>query len=206
MTFVVGLTGGIGSGKTTVSNAFSHKGIKVIDADVIARQVVEPGSPALDAIVKKFGGEILHQDGKLNRSALREHIFTHPNDKAWLNALLHPIIRQKMVSRILEVTSPYCILVVPLLVENGLEDLCQRVLVVNVSTKTQIERTIKRDKLKSTQVKNIIKAQTSRKIRLAMADDVIENDHAEMELTAQIDVLHLKYLELANKNRVRNEQ
>lgn len=206
MTFVVGLTGGIGSGKTTVSDAFSRKDIEIIDADLIAREVVQPGTDALLEIAAKFGNKMHHQDGSLNRAALKEYIFTHPNDKAWLNALLHPIIRQKMVSCILNVTSPYCLLVVPLLVENGLETLCQRVLVVDVSQKIQIQRTIQRDNLNATQVKNIINAQTSRKARLAMADDVLQNDKAEMELTAQIDALHLKYLELADKYRVRNEQ
>lgn len=201
MTFVVGLTGGIGSGKSTVANAFSREGITVIDADVIARQVVEVGSDALITIGKKFGNNILNHDASLNRSALREYIFTHPDDKAWLNALLHPIIKQIMLSQIKTVTSAYCLLVAPLLLENGLDAFCQRVLVVDTSEESQIQRTIKRDNLNMTQVQNIIASQLNRKARLAIADDVLKNDNSEMELFTQVIALHRKYLVLADKTQ-----
>lgn len=201
MTFVVGLTGGIGSGKTTVANAFFRQGITVIDADIIARQVVEPGCDALRAIVEKFGPKILHPDGTLNRSTLREYIFSNDDNKAWLNALLHPIIRQIMVSQIKTVTSAYCLLVVPLLTENGLETLCNRVLVVDASKKNQIQRTIARDNQSIKQVQNIIASQANREARLAIADDVLKNDKSERELITQVTVLHRKYLALADKTQ-----
>lgn len=201
MTFVVGLTGGIGSGKSTVANTFFREGITVIDADVIARQVVEVGSDALITIGKKFGNNILNHDASLNRSALREYIFTHPDDKAWLNALLHPIIKQIMLSQIKTVTSAYCLLVAPLLLENGLDAFCQRVLVVDTSEESQIQRTIKRDNLNMTQVQNIIASQLNRKARLAIADDVVKNDNSEMELFTQVIALHRKYLVLADKTQ-----
>lgn len=201
MTFVVGLTGGIGSGKTTVANAFSREGINIIDADIIARQVVEPGSDALGKITEKFGKQTLHIDGSLNRHALREWIFTHPEDKSWLNALLHPLIKQIIVTQIKSVTSPYCLLVVPLLLESGFETLCHRVLVVDISSEKQINRTIKRDNLTVIQVQNIIASQASREARLDIADDILKNDDSEMELLAQVTALHSKYLVLADKTQ-----
>ena len=127
MAYVVGVTGGIGSGKTTVANLFAEKGIEVIDADVIARQVVEPGSEGLKAIAEKFGASMLNDDGTLNLGALRGHVFSHPEDKEWLNGLLHPKIRQEMITQTAQAKSLYCLLVIPLLVENSLQSLCQRV-------------------------------------------------------------------------------
>ncbi len=205
MVFVVGLTGGIGSGKTTVSDSFSQKGIEIIDADLIAREVVLPKTHAILAIREKFGNKICLEDGSLNRRALREHIFTHPDDKAWLNALLHPMIRKRMITHIKNIKSPYCLLVAPLLLENGLEKLCQRVLVIDVLEKTQILRTTKRDKISAAHVKKIIAAQIPRETRLAMADDIIQNDHAEVELSIQVNTLHQHYLALSNKERVSHE-
>ncbi|KXF80085.1 dephospho-CoA kinase [Enterovibrio coralii] len=199
MAFVIGVTGGIGSGKTTVADLFAEKGIDVIDADVIARQVVEPGTDGLNAIAEKFGAEMLTPEGTLNRAALREHVFSHPEDKVWLNALLHPKIRETMISQTQQSQTPYCLLVVPLLVENSLQLLCQRVLVVDVSEQTQIARTGKRDGVSTEQVKNILNAQASRIQRLAIADDIVNNDGGNKELIPQIDALHAQYLELATQ-------
>ncbi|NUA43555.1 Dephospho-CoA kinase [Dickeya solani] len=132
MAYIVALTGGIGSGKSTVAQGFATLGATIVDADVIARQVVAPGQPALTAIVEYFGLEILQPDGALNRSALRERIFSSPEDKRWLNALLHPLIQQETRRQLAAVTTPYALWVVPLLVENQLQGQAQRILVVDI--------------------------------------------------------------------------
>ncbi len=201
MALVVGLTGGIASGKTTVANLFHDQfGIELIDADVIAREVVAPGSDGLDAIVERFGETIL-DDGKLNRAALREKVFSDETHKNWLNQLLHPMIRQRMLDEVANASGEYCLLIVPLLVENGLNSLCDRVLVVDVSAETQISRTVARDQVSETQVQSILKAQASRQQRLAIADDVIDNDQANIVLIAQVTELHEKYLAICRQNR-----
>ncbi len=197
MAYVVAITGGIGSGKTTVANLFAEHGIDLIDADVIAREVVEPGSPGLNAIQEKFGDGILLPSGDLDRAKLREHIFNHPEDKNWLNGLLHPMIREEMMRQCREASSPYCLLIVPLLVENKLQYMADRVLVVDVSENTQIARTVSRDKVSETQVKNILSAQATREERLAVADDIIENDHYPEQLHNKVADLHRTYLALA---------
>ena len=140
MRYIVALTGGIGSGKSTVANAFADLGINVIDADIIARQVVEPGAPALHAIADHFGANMIAADGTLQRRALRERIFANPEEKNWLNALLHPLIQQETQHQIQQATSPYVLWVVPLLVENSLYKKANRVLVVDVSPETQLKR------------------------------------------------------------------
>ena len=142
MRYTVALTGGIGSGKSTVANAFADLGINVIDADIIARQVVEPGRPALRAIAEHFGADMIAADGTLQRRALRERIFANPEEKNWLNALLHPLIQQETQHQIQQATSPYVLWVVPLLVENSLYKKANRVLVVDVSPETQLKRTM----------------------------------------------------------------
>jgi len=141
MGYTVALTGGIGSGKSTIANEFLKNGVSVVDADVIARQVVEPGAPALRAIAAHFGPETIQPDGTLNRRLLRERIFASPDDKRWLNALLHPLIHAETQRQIAEATSPYVLWVVPLLVENQLHTKADRVLVVDVSPETQISLT-----------------------------------------------------------------
>lgn len=207
MAFVIGVTGGIGSGKTTVANLFASRGIDVVDADVIAREVVAPGSEGLNAIATRFGGAVLQSDGSLNRAALREHIFSHPEDKTWLNNLLHPMIRRAMVEQTQQASSPYCLLVIPLLVENGLEALCDRILVVDVSEQTQIRRTTVRDGVSEQQVTNILAAQASRTQRLAAADDVIVNEDESADLAKAVETLHHQYLALAmQQSESRNEQ
>ncbi|MCF7716747.1 dephospho-CoA kinase [Aeromonas jandaei] len=198
--YVVAITGGIGSGKTTIANQFAELGIDVVDADVIAREVVEPGTPALEAIADHFGPDVITPDGQLDRRRLREQVFSNPSAKAWLNALLHPLIRSEMQRQCAAARSPYCLLVVPLLVENKLTGLANRVLVVDVDEATQIERTCRRDGVTAEQAKAIIAAQASRSERLTAADDVIENANgSEMAIKARILTLHETYLAFASQ-------
>ncbi|MGY3944592.1 dephospho-CoA kinase [Aeromonas tecta] len=198
--YVVAITGGIGSGKTTIANQFAALGIEVVDADLIAREVVEPGTPALAAIVSHFGSDILNAQGELDRRALRERIFNHPEDKLWLNALLHPVIRSEMLHQCAAASSPYCLLVVPLLVENKLTGLADRVLVIDVDEATQIERTCRRDGVSRAQAEAILAAQASRAERLAAADDVLDNQSGASEtIQAQILALHETYLAFASQ-------
>ncbi|EHH2486943.1 dephospho-CoA kinase [Vibrio vulnificus] len=202
MALVIGLTGGIASGKTTVANLFQqHFAIDIVDADIVARQVVAPGSAGLTAIVDHFGVDILTHEGELDRGQLRQRIFAHSEEKQWLNALLHPVIRRKMIEDLAQVSSPYALLVVPLLVENQLQTLCDRVLVVDVEEKTQLQRTMDRDGVDEQQVRAILKAQASRHERLALADDVIKNDSKDQNLLQQITDLHQKYLAMSKQNR-----
>ncbi|MRS15212.1 dephospho-CoA kinase [Enterobacteriaceae bacterium RIT691] len=199
MRYTVALTGGIGSGKSTVANAFAHLGIDVIDADIIARQVVEPGSPALQAIIERFGASMQLEDGSLNRRALRERIFTDPSEKSWLNALLHPLIQQETQRQRQQATSPYVLWVVPLLVENHLWHKADRVLVVDVTPQTQLQRTVQRDNVSEEHAKQILAAQASREARLAVADDVIDNNGAPDAIALDVAHLHARYLELAQQ-------
>ncbi|HFQ5313292.1 dephospho-CoA kinase [Vibrio vulnificus] len=202
MALVIGLTGGIASGKTTVANLFQqHFAIDIVDADIVARQVVAPRSAGLTAIVDHFGADILTCEGELDRGQLRQRIFAHSEEKQWLNALLHPMIRRKMIEDLAQVSSPYALLVVPLLVENQLQTLCDRVLVVDVEEKTQLQRTMDRDGVDEQQVRAILKAQASRHERLALADDVIKNESKDQDLLQQITDLHQKYLAMSKQNR-----
>ncbi|ENM5729817.1 dephospho-CoA kinase [Vibrio mimicus] len=201
MSFVVALTGGIASGKTTVANLFhEHFGIALVDADVIAREVVEPGTDGLKAITAHFGQTILNQDGSLNRTALRERIFADPEQKTWINQLLHPMIRQRMQQALAQTKSPYTLLIVPLLVENQLQNMADRVLVVDVEESIQIERTIARDNVSIEQAQAILAAQATRAQRLAIADDVLKNDTKNQKLLPQITLLHQKYLAMSRQN------
>ncbi|AYH49484.1 MULTISPECIES: dephospho-CoA kinase [Dickeya] len=197
MAYIVALTGGIGSGKSTVAQGFAALGASIVDADVIARQVVSPGQPALAAIVEHFGLEILQPDGALNRSALRERIFSSPEDKRWLNALLHPLIHQETRRQLAAVTTPYALWVVPLLVENQLQEQAQRILVVDVPLETQLQRTMARDGVSRAQAQNILASQASREQRLACADDIIDNNSNPSVLAPRIAALHQHYLALA---------
>ncbi|GAL36295.1 dephospho-CoA kinase [Vibrio maritimus] len=202
MGFVVGLTGGIASGKTTVANLFHHEfGIDLVDADVVARDVVEVGSEGLNALAQHFGRDILQTDGALDRAALRARIFANDEEKQWVNNLLHPMIRQQMQQRLNASTSPYTLLVVPLLIENGLQSMADRVLVVDVEADTQIYRTMTRDGVPEQQVRSILKAQVDRDTRLMHADDVIDNNTDNAQLLPQVTQLHQKYLALCGKNR-----
>lgn len=199
MGYIVALTGGIGSGKSTVADAFSRLGITIVDADVIARQVVEPNTPALKAIEAHFGNDIINADGTLNRRRLRECIFTTPTEKTWLNALLHPIIHQQTQRQIADATSPYILWVVPLLVENQLQHKANRVLVVDVSPDTQLQRTMLRDNVSRQHAEQILAAQATREARLAVADDVIDNDGAPDAIASDVARLHAQYLIYASQ-------
>lgn len=202
MTLIIGLTGGIASGKTTIANLFQeHFSIDIVDADMIARQVVDIGTPGLSAVIEHFGENILQDDGHLNRSALRERIFADPIEKQWLNATLHPLINQKMTEQLKQVKSPYGLLVVPLLIENQLQSMVDRVLVVDVDEQTQISRTMVRDKVNEQQARAILAAQATRAERLAIADDVIKNEAKNQQLLPQITELHQKYLAMSGTNR-----
>ncbi|ACH65288.1 dephospho-CoA kinase [Aliivibrio fischeri] len=198
MSYVVAITGGIGSGKTTVADRFQALyNINIVDADIIAREVVNPGTEGLIQIEQHFGPQILLDDGHLNRAKLRECIFSEPSEKQWLNDLLHPLIRSEMQRQIALSTSEYTLLVVPLLVENKLQYLANRVLVVDVLEQTQINRTVNRDKVNHQQVKAILASQASREERLAIADDIINNDQQNNDLDMKISLLHEKYLLLS---------
>lgn len=203
--FVVGVTGGIGSGKTTVTDLFYQQGIDIVDADVIARNLMNLGSPALAAVQQRFGDQALNADGSLNRAWLRERVFSHPDDKQWLNDLTHPLVREEILRQLQNAQSAYVMLSAPLLVENRLTKLCDRVLVVDVTEQTQIERTLARDHASdhvsdqkhAEQVKAIMAAQASREQRLAAADNIIDNNGTPEALRPQVEKLHELYLRLA---------
>lgn len=196
MVFIVGLTGGIGSGKTAVSDRFAKLGIKIVDADVCARVVVEPGRPALAQIVDHFGPEVLQADGSLDRARLRQIVFANEAERKWLESLLHPLIFEEMWSQLQSANSPYAILVSPLLVEAGQNAICQRILVVDVPEDVQLARTMARDANSAEQVKAMMASQASRDARLAKADDVITNDSSLESLWQQVDQMHQRYLAL----------
>ena len=195
--WVLGLTGGIGCGKTAVSNMLEQLGITIVDADIIARQVVKPKSDGLNAIVSKFGQSILLSDGTLNRSALRERIFTNSADKEWLNNLLHPLIRNTIHNDLTAAKSPYVVLVAPLLFENSLDKLCNRTLLIDIPQNVQIERTASRDNVSVEQVKAIIAAQMSREDKQKKADDILNNHRALNDVNHDLLTLHKRYLHKA---------
>ncbi|ACJ31395.1 Dephospho-CoA kinase [Shewanella piezotolerans WP3] len=194
--FIVGLTGGIGSGKTTVANLFADLGVVLVDADIVAREVVSPGSEGLAAIVKHFGADILLSDGNLDRSKLRERIFDNDEERLWLNGLLHPLIRETMLKKCKEAQSNYVIMVVPLLFENGLDRLVQRTLLVDISPQLQQQRTMARDDVSAKQVQNIIGSQATRAEKLSKADDVIDNQGEISALKCKVDALNSLYLKI----------
>lgn len=196
---VVVLTGGIASGKTTVSDLFARLGVPVIDTDLIAREVVQPGEAALQQISELFGPQFIDQNGQLDRRRMREAIFKDPSRKQKLEALLHPLIRERVQLRISEVQQPYCILVVPLLAETGFYRGAHRVLVVDVSEETQLERVMRRDNISRAQAESILQAQSSREQRLNLADDIIENSGNVSDLESKVRELHLKYQKIAEK-------
>ena len=194
---IIGLTGGIGSGKTTITNYFEELGIDIIDADVIAREVVAVNSPALKAIAEHFGKEYIQDNGQLNRSLLRSRIFSNEVDKNWLNELLHPLIRLGIVDQTESAKSPYCILVAPLLIENNLLEMVDRVLIVDLSEATQLSRTLLRDSSSTKEIRAIMASQTNREVRIQAADDIINNDDSSLaEIKAAVLALNQKYLTL----------
>lgn len=186
---VIGLTGGIGSGKTTVANGFAELGITLVDADLIAREVVEPGQPALNKIADHFGTDCLDDKQRLNRSHLRQLVFADNEARQWLENLLHPLIRQEIIQQLKMASSPYTLLVSPLLLETDQHSLVEQIIVVDVPESVQIERTRSRDNNSSEQVQAIIDAQIPRQQRLAKADFIIDNNVSLEQLQEQISQL-----------------
>jgi dephospho-CoA kinase len=195
--FIVGLTGGIASGKSTVAERFARHGVPVIDADALARQVVEPGQPALERLIQTFGPDVLGADGRLDRERLRQRVFADPEQRRALDRIMHPAIGLAMQQALREAQGPYLILMVPLLVETGQHQLVNRVLVVDVPESVQIARLMMRDGGDAEQAAAILAAQTSRAQGLAAAHDIINNEGSPAALDTAVDRLHAAYLEMA---------
>lgn len=194
--WILGLTGGIGSGKSAVVEQFGRLGVHWVDADHAARWVVEPGKPALARIAKHFGDGVLTPTGELDRAVLRARVFENAGERKWLEQLLHPLIRQEIAEHLSRAQSPYAILVSPLLIEAGQYRQADRVLVVDVPESLQLQRAMRRDQASEAQVRAILKAQASREERLRHADDVLVNDRDRAWLEAEVRRLHDFYLTL----------
>jgi dephospho-CoA kinase len=190
---VVGLTGGTGSGKSTVADLFAAHGIPIIDADVIAREITLPSTPAFHAILAHFGPSILQSDGSLDRQALRHIIFDDNEARAWLENTLHPLILEQIKQRISLISAPYCLVVIPLLAEKGSYTFINRILVVDASQQLQIERIRKRDHSDIKLATAIVQSQATREKRLKLADDIILNDGDLADLLPQVERLHTFY-------------
>jgi dephospho-CoA kinase len=197
--FVVGVTGGIGSGKTTICREFAALGAPVIDTDQVARDVVAPGSPGLAAVVAAFGPDVLTADGQLDRRRVRQLVFATPAQREQLEAILHPLIRQETDAQVQAAGYPYCLVCIPLLVERGGGNRVNRVLVIDCPTESQIQRVMARDELTAPEVAAIMRTQASREDRLAVAHDVLENTGDIAHLRPQISALHARYLQLAKE-------
>ena len=200
MKFVLGLTGGIGSGKSAASQWFESQGIAVVDADIVAREVVDIGQPALQQIREVFGDWVLLQDGSLNRRALREHIFQSPEARKTLENITHPAIRTSILQQLHAAQSPYAILVSPLLFETNQHELTQHTLLIDAAIELQIQRASQRDGQNVEQIQKIIAAQMPREQKCAMADDIVLNDGELEHLYAHLTPLHEKYLQMATQN------
>ncbi|MEB3754315.1 dephospho-CoA kinase [Acinetobacter sp. MD2(2019)] len=195
--YIVGLTGGIGSGKTAASQWFEQQGIIVVDADIVARQMVQAGQPALAKIRATFGAWVLLDNGELNRAALREYIFSHADAKKQLEAITHPLIRAEIETQLQRANSPYVILVSPLLFETQQNRLTQRNLLIDTPEELQLQRASQRDQQAVSQIQSIIAAQMPRHQKQALADDIVLNDADLAHLYAQLQPLHTHYLQLA---------
>jgi dephospho-CoA kinase len=201
MTLVIGITGGIGSGKSAVTDRFEQHGITVVDADKAARVIVEPGRPALQSIAEHFGNTILLPDGTLDRAALRTKVFADDNERRWLEQLTHPLIGQEILDQLAAATSPYSILSSPLLLETSQKSLTDLIVVVDVPEDIQLSRTVARDDNDEAQVKRIMAAQMARSERLEKADIVIDNNRTLAELDEVVAELHGEFLARAEKLR-----
>lgn len=195
--FTVGLTGGIASGKTLATDAFISLGVPVLDADAVARDVVQPGTAALEQIAKTFGADYLQQDGLLNRAKLRQRVFSHPAELKKLEAITHTDIRERLRAWRDAQTALYCVLSVPILIESGMDALVNRILVVDAPVEIQLQRLTQRDGVSAALAQQMLAAQTSREQRLQRAHDVIENQGSKSQLQAAVQKLHHFYLELA---------
>ncbi len=198
--FVIGLTGGIGSGKTAATDYLKTLGVTIVDADLASRVVVEPGKPALKAIADRFGSHVIAEDGSLDRRALREIVFAEPEALKALEGITHPAIGQELRNQIAASKSPYTVLVSPLLFETSQKDLVHRTLVIDAPAELQVKRTMERDHVPEEQVAAIMKAQMERTKRLDQADDVVENHGSLDKLHEELDMLHRYYLELASNH------
>ena len=200
--YIVGLTGGIGSGKTTVTNLFAALDVDIVDADVVAREVVAPDSFALNEIQNHFGSSFILPDGNLDRAKLRTQVFKNSEDKDWLNNLLHPLIRKSMLEQLHACQSEYCILVAPLLIENHLDKLVDTVVVVDIDEQAQVERVLKRDSSSEREIRNIIASQVSRQERISAADHIINNQFTDLaKVKQQVESLHQLFLSEAKKSK-----
>lgn len=197
--YIIGLTGGIGSGKSTVAKCFSQLGINIVNADEAARHVVEKGSPPLSKIATHFGPKSLLDDGTLNRAFLREEIFNQPDKRQWLEELLHPLIKIWIQEALENSSSSYTILESPLLLETNQHKLADRILVVDVPIEIQMSRAMQRDGNNKQQIEAIMGTQISREERIKRADDIIDNSGSSENLTEKVQALHQTYLQLANK-------
>lgn len=194
--WVLGLTGGIASGKSAAAQRFAELGVHVVDADQASRWVVEPERPALAALVERYGAALLQADGSLDRGALRKVIFEDAQERRWVEALLHPLIAEEIARSLASATSPYAVFVSPLMVESGQYRITQRLLVVDAPEAVRVARTLLRDHTTPEQVQAILKAQASREQRLALADDVLVNDRDLAWLHSEVERLHTFYLTL----------
>ena len=199
MTLRIGLTGGIGSGKTAASDYLAGKGIEIVDSDLLAREVVEPGQPAWLAIQDHFGADAIMDSGALNRAWLRARIFEYPEEKAWLEQQTHPRIRALTISRLKQSESAYVILASPLLFESGQNQLVDRTLIIDIPEKIQIQRACQRDNNSPEQIERIIQTQISRVERIRQADDLADNSGTLDDLYQQLDKLHCRYIDLSQK-------
>ena len=193
----IGLTGGIGSGKSTVTALFATRGVPVIDTDEIAHRLSQPGQAAFDEIVRDFGEVILDENRRIDRNRLRERVFDNNDERRRLETILHPHIRAAAQEKLAELSAPYCILVVPLLIESGFQDLTNRILVVDAHENMQIQRTAARSGMTEAEIRKIMSAQASRAQRLQKADDVIDNNSDRKKLEAEVERIHQWYLSLA---------
>lgn len=200
MRFILGLTGGIGSGKSAASQWFESQGITVIDADIVAREVVEVGQPALHQIQQVFGDWVLLDNGELDRRALREHIFAHPDARKTLENITHPAIRNNIIQQLQAATSPYVILVSPLLFETNQYLLTQKTLLIDVPVELQVQRASARDTQSIEQIKQIIAAQMPRENKQKLAHDIVSNNADLNHLYQQLEVLHQQYLAQATES------
>lgn len=203
--FRVGLTGGVASGKSTVADIFAELGAGVVDTDVVAREVVAPGQPGLDAVTAAFGPEILQASGELDRRALRNIVFSDPQRRKLLESILHPLIRARTLELLDQLEAPYTIVVVPLLLETGFAELVERILVVDCPQARQLERLRRRDDIDEGQAHAMLAAQADRQSRLARADDVVDNSGSVESTRSQVEALHERYLQLASERSLGSE-
>lgn len=196
MVLKIGLTGGIGSGKSTVCKIFSEFGVPVIDADIIAHSLVRPGMPALEEIAKTFGKELISNDGTLDRKKIRDQIFANDTERKKLEKILHPAVYKEISVQVENINSKYCIISIPLLIETDASDTVDRILVIDVPRELQLQRASNRDKTNKSDIKSIIDSQISREDRLAAADDIVNNDGNIENLHRQISGLHEYYSDI----------